>query len=204
MNKNIHAVAISASREKNGIKELYAGVKKDEEGFFGSRIDWDWYPEHSIVNINKLSQKMSEYFSSSNEQAPSSSLYKGIGRRPKNTRKKGKASQNASKSDEAPNLKHIQMMEGDLLYSINTENPKLDPYTKIHLRSNYNDNNKKIIKILSCSENQTTGEITWKVKIEENNRTIEISHAELLVNSRDLFMEYCKSNFLGNAKEEST
>ena len=203
MNKNVHAVAISASREKNGIKELYAGVKKDEEGFFGSLIFWYWYHEHSIVNISKLSQKMNEYFSGSNEQTPSSSLYKGIGRRPKSTRKKSKSSQNASKNDEAPNLKHIQMMEGDLLYSINTENPKLDPYTKIHLRSNYNDNNKKIIKILSCSENPT-GEITWKVKIEENNRTIEISHAELLINSRDLFMEYCQSNFFGNAKEEST
>lgn len=205
MKRNIHAVAVSSLREKNGIKERYAGVKKDEEGFFSNKIEWDWYPENSIENTSKLLQKTNEYLSNSNEQILSFSPNKGpMARRQK--KKKSKTAQSTTKNDETPNLRHIQMMEGDLLYSINTENPHLDPNSKIHLKlspNNDNNINKKITKILSCNLNHDTGQMTWKVKIEENNRTIEISHAELVIKNRDLFLEYCKANLVQNEVEST-
>ena len=204
----IHAVAISASCIKNGKKQIYAAVKKDENGFFGNKIEWDWYPEESIVNINKLSSRTNENPSNPDDQiTPSISNTVPVARRPvRNSRKKSKSKESSTKNDEAPNLKHVQMMENDLLYSISTENPHLEAFSKAISKTYVNDNNinKKITKILSFTANRITGQVTWKVKIEDNNRTIEIPHAELISKNRDLFMEYYKSKFIDGEGDVST
>lgn len=208
MNQNVYAVAISASRVENGVKEFYVGVRRKDENFFSNEIDWNWYPESSIINFNKLIPKTNDNLTCSNNQTNQSSSYAGtMSRRSssKNSRKKkDKSKQTNTKNDEEPNLRHVQIMRDNLLFCINVENPKLESCSKIiHSKFFPNDSNtmnKKITKILGYTKNQITGQIIWKVKLEENNRTIDISHADLIHKNRDLFVEYCRNNFVDNER----
>ncbi|OHT13275.1 hypothetical protein TRFO_16591 [Tritrichomonas foetus] len=186
MNEKIRVYAIAASRTENGIKEWYAGVKGSHDGLFNDSLQWDWYPEEMISNFNKLAQKIDNNININAQQTTSTTTST------KKTKKPAKNKRKDNSNSSGENIKHVQIMKGNLLFVVNTEQPKIESVSK--LKRYHNDQNKKITRIVGC--NNQDGVITWKVKFNDSDQVQKIPHSELILRNKDLFIEYCKEKLV--------
>lgn len=167
--KPVSAVAISSFREINEIREWYIAIQVGDDDFNGIHIEWNWYPETQIANLNEFIGNQSRRHNSLHSLS------------------------NSSKSK--PDLQNIQIMKSDLLFSVNTNNPHLET-VNTNSQTKIPKNERKILEIISYSKDPKTQQIIWKVKMQDCEQPIKISHSELCQRNKGLFVEYYRSHFL--------